>query len=68
MRREYLRIKELSELTAIDYGTIHYWVAKGMIRSVKIGSVIIIPISELKQLGIEVSEENLNGKPKEVVQ
>jgi predicted site-specific integrase-resolvase len=68
MKQHYLRIYQLSEITSIDYQTIYNWVKEGILKSVKIGNVIIIPISDIRRLGIEVPESVLNGEPKEVVQ
>jgi excisionase family DNA binding protein len=60
--KQYLRIKQLSNITSVSYSTINHWIKQGIIKSVKIGSVVLIPIEELKKLGIQIKEEDKHNE------
>ena len=53
--KEFLRTHEAEKVFEISRSTLYKWLDSGVIRSVRVNGVILIPISEIKRLGAKAN-------------
>lgn len=50
------RVKELADLTGLHEDTVYRWVKEGKVSSVRVGRVVLIPLSSFRDAFPEVWE------------
>jgi excisionase family DNA binding protein len=58
---EYMRARDIAEVTGVSLRTVRRWIAEGLIPSTKLGGARLVAKAELKRLFSSLSETTDDG-------